>query len=132
MVGHIDHAKRKAFTDPADREIDEPSGPLQHCPKCGGRTRMPCVYCRIVELIEKYPPKKSPRIGKSKHGDRPTSSDETNEIRIELNEKHRRRYEQIRAWRSAQPNPHFTDIPENWPWRNNEPLSPQPSKEPLL
>jgi hypothetical protein len=31
-----------------------------------------------------------------------------------LLEEHRRRYERIRAWREAQSDPHFTEVPAEW------------------
>lgn len=103
-------ASRKRSQIDLSDQIDKAQGPLVRCPKCGGRTRMPCAYCQITEIertVKIYPADLQP----------------AEEFRVELVGEQRRRYEKIRAWRVAQPNPHFTDIPDNWPWRSIEPIA---------
>lgn len=100
-------SRQRQRVDRSDR-IDEAEGPLVRCPKCGGRTRLPCAYCQIVETLQSV---------KRSAAKSDLSTAEGYFCQIELVGEQRRRYEKIRAWRSAQPNPHFIDIPENWPWR---------------
>lgn len=102
-------ASRKRNQVDLSDQIDEAQGPIVRCPKCGGRTRLPCAYCQIT---------KSKRVIKIT----PSDLQPAEEFQVELVGEHRRRYEKIRAWRAAQPNPYFTDIPDNWPWRTNEPI----------
>lgn len=110
-VSHVFQAKRKTYTDASEYRVEEPEGPVVRCPVCGGKTRLPCVYCRVTELLKAYP--KTPARAEQKSG--------AAEFRIELAGEHLARYEKIRDWRARQPNPHFIDIPDDWPWRNISP-----------
>lgn len=106
MVSLIHHQKRKPFSEAAGNPIAEPDGPIMRCPVCGGKTRLPCVYCQIVDHLQKNGP-----AG-------PVAESDQKELTIELRGDHAKRYEKVRKWRSSQPNPFFTDIPEDWPWRS--------------
>jgi transcriptional regulator with XRE-family HTH domain len=69
----------------------EPSpsdGPPQRCPQCGGWVFMPCHRCRIERLIRESRVARLP--------ERPEE-----EVASELLDKHRRRYERVRARRLA-------------------------------
>jgi transcriptional regulator with XRE-family HTH domain len=104
-VSAIANGTRHVYEKP--EAIPEPEGPLRRCRKCGILTRMPCTECRIREQL-----RHAPRIR--------WLHDEKGPCRIELREPERSRYRQVRAWRERSPNPHFVDIPHDWPWRNRE------------
>ncbi len=76
--------------------------PYKRCPQCGCKTRLPCLSCIIKKIATKTDP-----------------FDEHISFRIELEleEKHRIRYDQVKAWRESQKDPDFSEIPDNWPFR---------------
>jgi len=78
----------------------------ERCLNCGIVVEMPCVACNTRNYL---------RHRKNHHLTlRPP---EQGLLEIELTGPHLERYLAIRKWRESHPNPHFTDIPENWPWR---------------
>lgn len=65
-------------------------GPRERCPGCGLRVYMPCRVCAARSFKASQPRQRSlPGTGREP------------ELRLELKEEHRRRYEQVRAWRRA-------------------------------
>lgn len=101
-VSAIARGERHVYIRP--EPIPESTGPLRRCRRCGILTRMPCTECRIREQL-----RKAPRVEWLHQEKKP--------CRIELKEPERSRYEEVRAWRERCPNPHFIDIPHDWPWR---------------
>ena len=124
-VSRVFQAKRKTYREPSENVIEEPEGPVVRCPTCGGRTQMPCVYCRVVELVQDAPRSagRAPILSKI-----PPKNARSPEFTIELVGEHLARYREIHDWRARQPNPHFIDIPDDWPWRgalSEETIQPQ-------
>lgn len=93
-------------------EHDWNGRPFERCPLCGARVRLPCLACILRSLSR-------PGQGSIYRNN--------NELRLdlELDEKHRKRYEQVKAWREAQKDPDFAEIPDDWPfakqWKRNNP-----------
>ena len=95
-------------------EIAEPDGDFQRCPRCGGKTRLPCVYCAVRDALAQKP--------------RPQNRDDWNDERgpaflndefaLDLTPEEFERYQEVRAWRERRPNPRFDVIPDDWPWRD--------------
>lgn len=69
-----------------EQEPEEPTGPPQRCPTCGGMVTMPCRVCRVRKLVAQR------RIAP-----RPVRPDEP--LQLELVGAHRARYERLRAHR---------------------------------
>lgn len=99
-------AGKPLFRDTQEFEI-QPQGDFIRCPQCGGKTRMPCTYCAISKVLESYPCTVSWNL--------PANG---GFIDIELKGVELRRYKKIRKWRESQRDPNFSDIPDNWPWRD--------------
>lgn len=94
--------KRHVYEKPAKAAV--PNGDYVRCPECGGKTQLPCTFCRI---------RRKTGTGKPRKPENRRSS----EIRIELVGKHRERYLEVKAWRERQQNPHYYELPEHWPYR---------------
>ncbi len=103
VVHRIATGKRKDKLPPVQEEWEQNwnGKPYKRCPFCGCRTRLPCLSCIIRKNATKLQ----------------KPNDASDPIQLELEEKHRIRYEQVKEWREAQKNPDFTEIPENWPFR---------------
>ncbi len=65
-------------------------GPLERCPACGSRVYMPCRACAARSL----------KVSRPRQGSLASERSEP-ELRLELKEEHRRRYEQVRVRRWA-------------------------------
>ncbi|MCL2745437.1 MAG: hypothetical protein FWE67_16475 [Planctomycetaceae bacterium] len=88
--------------------------PNQRCPKCGAKVQMPCLVCIMRELAtEKHPP------DKQRKDDLPVNGE--NLFALQLKPEQQERYEKVRKWRMAQKDPHFTEVPEHWPFRRRPP-----------
>ncbi|MGL6196104.1 MAG: helix-turn-helix domain-containing protein [Thermoguttaceae bacterium] len=85
----------------------KPEGPIVRCPKCGGKTQLPCTYCEIKKIIEQsHVPVKQE-----------VKADDSQSLEVMLMPKHHKRYLEIRAWREKQANPYYAVLPDNWPWK---------------
>jgi DNA-binding XRE family transcriptional regulator len=89
-VGAIASGKRRDYQararDP-EMELEDPTGPPQRCPGCGGLVYMPCRVCHVRKLVAEA------RIA------RPPAKREGT-LRLELSDDHRTRYERIRLRRT--------------------------------
>lgn len=85
-------------------DVDRSGRPFERCPICGSKVQMPCTACLTRKVLTK-----------AEFSTIPDSKSHSFELQLE--EEHRLRYEQVRAWRESQQNPNFTEIPENWPFR---------------
>lgn len=106
-------------------EIAEPVGAFQRCPRCGAKTRLPCVYCAVRDHLREKP--------------RPQNRDDWNdrgpaflgdEFALDLTPEEFARYQEVRAWRERSRNPRFDVLPDDWPWRDEifvDATSPRPS-----
>jgi transcriptional regulator with XRE-family HTH domain len=55
-VGAIASGKRRESKPPAypwDEVLEEPEGPAERCPACGGMVYMPCRLCMVRKAIDK-------------------------------------------------------------------------------
>jgi len=90
-VGAIAAGKRpdyETLRQPEEELWDEPAGPPQRCPVCGGMVYMPCRLCHARKANVK---KRRPSS---------TQAFETaGPFRLDLRPEHRARYEEVRAWR---------------------------------
>lgn len=68
-------------------EEDEPIGPPERCPTCGGMVYMPCRLCKTREKIDEQ----------RKVAGRHIPPDDS--LRLELRPEHRARYEEVCLWR---------------------------------
>ena len=87
-VGAIASGKCRDHTESRE-EWEEPAGPPERCPECGGKVYMPCQLCRLREIR-----KKGPR--QTAWGD---ATRIVEPLGLDLRPEHRIRYEQVRAWR---------------------------------
>jgi len=103
-IGAIASGKRRIFKRKPLLVIEhDKNSPHVRCPGCGLRVRLPCVRC----LLQKYGKKQkitNEKINKT-------------DFSINLTDGEAKRYQEIRRWRERQKNPHFTEIPDDWPWR---------------
>lgn len=107
-------------------EIDAPVGDFQRCPRCGGKTRLPCVYCAVRDALTKEP-RRFPQYVEDKEEERAFLDDE---FAPNLTPEEFERYQEVRAWRERRPNPRFETIPDDWPWRDEtfvDETSPRPN-----
>ena len=106
VIHRIATGKRKERQERPKEEWEEDwSGkPYERCPSCGCLVRLPCLACIIRKLSEKN--------AKMNYG-----GNNVNGLGVDLEERHRVRYEQVKAWREAQKDPDFVEVPENWPFR---------------
>jgi hypothetical protein len=72
-----------------DEQGDEPAGPPERCPGCGGMVYMPCQLCRARKTIAKRPRLVPPRGA--------VPADEL--LELNLRPEHLARYEEVRAGR---------------------------------
>lgn len=70
-------------------ESDEPAGPPERCPGCGGLVYMPCQLCRARTITAKRP-RLVPRC---------TAVLRDGPLELDLRPEHRTRYEQVRTRR---------------------------------
>ena len=104
-VGAIASGRRPdyaTFRQSQDDE-EEPAGPPERCPTCGGMVYMPCRLCRVRQMSVE-----NPRLALGK-GTVPFPSDENwdsppvvqhvKPLELNLRPEHRARYEEVRAWR---------------------------------
>lgn len=106
VVHRIATGKRKERPErrKEEWEVDWNGMPYGRCPKCGARVQLPCLACIVrnycaISCAARF---RDARIFSTE---------------LELEEKHRIRYEQVRSWRESQKNPDFAEIPEDWPFR---------------
>lgn len=54
-VGQIARGRRPDYQPrpPRDIDLDEPLGPFERCPGCGGRVFLPCRLCRVRAIQAK-------------------------------------------------------------------------------
>ncbi|MBR5242826.1 MAG: hypothetical protein IKW13_01195 [Thermoguttaceae bacterium] len=105
-------------------EIDAPVGDFQRCPRCGGKTRLPCVYCAVNDAL-----RKKPRMENRDAVDDRGPAFLGDEFALDLTPEEFERYQEVRAWREGRPNPRFETIPDDWPWRDEtfvDETSPRP------
>lgn len=91
-VGAIANGKRpdyEAIARERQSEFDEPTGPPQRCPKCGGMVYMPCRLCHVRKLVDEA------RVARP-----PVRPEER--LRLDLSEDHRSRYERVRRRRAGE------------------------------
>jgi len=106
VIHRIATGKRKDKIERPREEWEEDwtGRPFQRCPHCGAKVQLPCLACIIRNVLQKS----EPSVFRNPPGLL---------LHLELEERHRVRYEQVKAWREAQKNPDFVDIPEDWPFR---------------
>ena len=95
-------------------EIAEPDGDFQRCPRCGAKTRLPCVYCAVQDALAEKPRVENRNDEDDERG--PAFLDD--EFAIDLPPEEFARYQEVRAWRERRPDPRFEVIPDDWPWRD--------------
>lgn len=93
-------------------EIDAPLGDFQRCPRCGGKTRLPCVYCAVRDALADTP--RAPNWNDA--NDERGQAFLDDEFAPNLTPEEFERYQEVRAWRERRPNPRFETIPDDWPW----------------
>jgi hypothetical protein len=90
-----------------------PTGPLERCPSCGCRVYMPCRACGMRRRAERLgKPRRRRRRSRAKpvaHARPRNRCEETLDLRLHKN--HRRRYEEVRAWRQCHPELEFPTCP---------------------
>lgn len=77
--------------------------PFVRCPDCGSMVRIPCVFCTIRKHINRVR--------------RTICEGRAVECTVDLAGEEKKRYLEVRKWREQSANPHFTEIPDDWPWR---------------
>ena len=91
-VGAIASGKRPDYETvrpPQDDEWEEPAGPPERCPGCGGTVYMPCRLCHTRKMgVENG--RRAPRGSVVEFQEPP---------RLNLRPEHRARYEEVRSWR---------------------------------
>lgn len=104
-VANVRDGKGIWFDEPKKPEITAGKGEPERCPECGRLVVMPCIACQVT--VVGFVTKDAPKVT----------------AEIELKPEHRRRYEQVKAWRESYKNPNFGDIPADHPLRteNNGP-----------
>lgn len=106
-------------------EIAEPVGAFQRCPRCGGKTRLPCVYCAVRDNLAEKPRRSDRDDFNTERG--PAFLDD--EFALDLTPEEFERYQEVRAWRERSGNPRFEVVPDDWPWRDEtfvDETSPRP------
>ena len=91
-VGTIASGKRPDYRAPGQPEddlLEEPAGPPERCPGCGGKVYMPCRLCHMRTTTAK-----KPRLALHR-GAAPAAEP----LELNLRPEHRARYEQVCAWR---------------------------------
>jgi len=106
-VSWVQRGKRKVYRDPTRYMVPRAEGPVTRCPSCGAKTQLPCFYCELKKLLKKH------------HLQYHSASIEKSSLCLDvaLDGDEKKRYEEIRNWRMKQENPHFYNIPDDWPWR---------------
>jgi hypothetical protein len=79
----------ESFHQKRREELEEPGGPLQRCPGCGGMVYLPCRLCRMRRT--KASAKRRSKFLFSLRLEEP--------LGLDLKEEHRLRYEEVRAQR---------------------------------
>lgn len=95
-------------------EIAEPVGDFQRCPRCGAKTRLPCVYCSVRDALAQKP-RSEPRDAWFEERGPAFLGDE---FALDLTPEEFARYQEVRAWRERCRNPRFETLPDDWPWRD--------------
>jgi transcriptional regulator with XRE-family HTH domain len=101
-VGTIAAGKRPDYEmlRPAQEDDrDEPAGPPERCPGCGGMVYLPCRLCRVRE--------RAARIASPTQRKATTLGEEP--LGLNLRSDHRARYEEVRAWRRENPSHCFEE-----------------------
>lgn len=112
-------------------EIDAPLGDFQRCPRCGGKTRLPCVYCAVRDALAEKPRADARDEAPDERG----QAFLDDEFAPDLTPEEFARYQEVRAWRERRPNPRFETIPDDWPWRDEtfvDETSPRPNDAPVV
>ncbi|MBR4833987.1 MAG: hypothetical protein IKU86_06625 [Thermoguttaceae bacterium] len=97
-------------------EIAAPLGEYLRCPRCGAKTRLPCVYCAVVDELKRKPPKRE--RSETELADERGPAFLGDEFAIDLPPDEYARYQEVRAWRERSQNPRFEVVPDDWPWRD--------------
>lgn len=89
-----------------EEEVDEPIGPLERCPDCGGLVVMPCRAChertRMVRRSAGSSPVQPVDCSASRES-RGALFEANGRIPLALRPGHRARYEAVRRWRMSHP-----------------------------
>ena len=112
-------------------EIDAPLGDFQRCPRCGGKTRLPCVYCAVRDALAEKPRADARDEAPDERG----QAFLDDEFAPDLTPEEFARYQEVRAWRERRPNPRFETIPDDWPGRDEtfvDETSPRPNDAPVV
>jgi hypothetical protein len=94
-VGAIDSGTRPdydAMLHEIGDGVDEPAGPPERCPGCGGLVYMHCILCKVRNHV----------IGKPKQTFRGLNADRFEPLDMNLRPEHRSRYEEVLALRREQ------------------------------
>ena len=86
-VAAVASGKRRPYYPRPEDMNEEPAGPVRRCPGCGGMATMPCRACRVREL-------------RAESLKRCHVLDPEEPLRLDLADKHRTRYEEIRQKRT--------------------------------
>ncbi len=92
-VGAIASGKRpdyETLRPPEDDAWEEPAGPPERCPGCGGMVYMPCRLCRARKKLGVEDRRRASRGGVVELQELP---------RLNLRPEHLARYEEVRTWR---------------------------------
>jgi hypothetical protein len=98
-----------------DDDLSEACGPKARCPSCGAMVYSPCRLCRLRAVLERTP-RTSPARG----------IQEEEPLELRLKQRHRQRYEEIRARREAMDPTHPT-APRSEERESQSPAPDQPS-----
>ncbi len=91
-VGAIASGKRPDYQmsqQPWDDLWEEPTGPPERCPSCGGMVYMPCRLCRVRQAVAEDPRLKQAQPARRADG----------LLQLNLRPEHQARYEEVRRWR---------------------------------
>ena len=92
-VAAIANETRHIYTREPNPDDWRPEGPVVRCPRCGGRTRLPCRVCYIRDTVAER--------GRVDWG---TFRNRTL-IELQLRPQHDKRYQKIRRWREIKRRP---------------------------
>lgn len=102
--GTVQNIASKRWKAPEKKPLHEPEGERGRCPDCGSRTRFPCTYCAAVK--ERRKPRSRLRFDAS-----------IEVLGMELKGEEHKRYLEVKSWRERQRNPHYRELPAEWPYR---------------
>ena len=88
-VGAIASDRRPDYDNSDNGDLEEPSGPPERCPGCGGMVYMPCLVCRDRDA----PASERRKVQGQRFKEGPA------ELAFELRPEHHARYRQVCDWR---------------------------------